>query len=81
MSPNPFGETPDLPRKANPFGDEPETMDAAAAADRVDQAAKKIRTLRTQVSSEGLTLPATKLLVDEVSAALEAVARALRERS
>jgi hypothetical protein len=64
----------------NPFGDEAGPDDAAAAIARVEQAALKIRGLRSQLGAEGLTLPATRLLIEELTAALDAVARALRAR-
>lgn len=82
MSDNPFGSgSPPGRRKVNPFGDEPASEDATAAITRVEQAAVKIRGLRSQLGAEGLTLPATRLLIDEVTAALDAVARALRAGS
>jgi hypothetical protein len=75
---NPFGEdAPSGPRRANPFaGDDDATLDAAS---RIEHAARKIRGLRTQMGAEGLTLSATRELIDELTAALDAAARALRE--
>jgi hypothetical protein len=78
MTRNPFGDDPDLPSRTNPFGEELETLSPAEAANRCEQAARKIRTLRSQVTTEGLPLPALRELILEVSAALEAAARALR---
>lgn len=79
MPDNPFGDAfPTGRRKLNPFGEEHSPEECAAAIARVEQAALKIRGLRTQLGAEGLTLPATRLLIDEVTAALDAVARALR---
>jgi hypothetical protein len=78
MRKNPFGEEPIESRRANPFGDEEATMSAADAVVRIEQAARKIRNLRSQLGAEGLTLPATRELIDEVASALEASARALR---
>jgi hypothetical protein len=80
MAENPFGDDFLSRRKVNPFGDEPDAGDLAVAIARVEQSALKIRGLRTQLGAEGLTLPATRLLIDEVTAALDAVARALRAR-
>jgi flagellin-like hook-associated protein FlgL len=78
MTRNPFGEE-EAPgsRRANPFGDDDGDLDPI---ERLEQAARKIRTLRTQLGAEGLTLAATRVLIDELSAALDAAARALRER-
>lgn len=53
-------------------------MAPGEAARRMEQAARKIRGLRSQLGSEGLTLHGTRELIDEVAAALEAGARALR---
>jgi len=75
---NPFGDVT-RPKRPNPFGvPEDDPRSPAVAAERMDQAARKIRTLRSQISAEGLTLPATRELIDEVAAALEAGAAALR---
>lgn len=75
---NPFGDEPVGPARRHPFGEEggPETV--ADAANRVEHAARKIRQLRTQLGAEGLTLSATRELIDEVTASLDAIARALR---
>ena len=78
MRKNPFGDEPEGPKKSNPFGDDESAMSPAAAATRIEQAARKIRGLRMQLGAEGLTLPATRELIDEVASALEASARALR---
>jgi hypothetical protein len=79
MRKNPFGDDPESPRKANPFGPgDDSAMSPADAAIRIEQAARKIRGLRMQLGAEGLTLPATRELIDEVASALEASARALR---
>ncbi len=76
---NPFGEGPIPPRRVSPFGEEAPTEAPDAAAARIEQAARKIRGLRGQLGSEGLTLSATREMIDELSAALDAAARALRE--
>ena len=80
MSRNPFEEGVPPPGRArpNPFGDEPATLPPAEAAARMEQAARKIRGLRTQLGSEGLTIHGTRELIDELASALEAGARALR---
>lgn len=80
MPRNPFGD--DLPpsRPVNPFGDEGsrESADPADAAAAIEQAAARIRRIKGLVGAEGLTLSATRELLDQINAALEAVARALR---
>lgn len=78
MAENPFGDDLPMGRKVNPFGEEVDAESVEAAIARVEQAAVKIRGLRSQIGAEGLTLPATRLLIDEVTSALDAVARALR---
>ncbi|HEX6937862.1 MAG TPA: hypothetical protein VF158_00510 [Longimicrobiales bacterium] len=76
---NPFGaEPPTPPRRINPFGEEARTESPADAALRIEHAARKIRGLRSRLGSEGLTLSATREMIDELSEALDAVARALR---
>jgi hypothetical protein len=74
---NPFGDdVPIGPARTNPFAD-----DSAGDLDpvaRIEHAARKIRGLRSQTGAEGLTLSATRELIDEVTAALDAAARALR---
>lgn len=78
MPENPFGDDLPVGRKVNPFGEDVDQESTEAAIARVEQAAVKIRGLRSQIGAEGLTLPATRLLIDEVTSALDAVARALR---
>jgi hypothetical protein len=79
MSRNPFGEDEiPAPRRVNPFGEEERTESPDAAAQRIENAARKIRGLRSQLGSEGLTLSATREMIDEIGGALEAMARALR---
>jgi hypothetical protein len=63
----------------NPFGDEePRALDPADAAGAIEHAAARIRRLKQQVGAEGLTLSATRELIDQLSAALDAAAGALR---
>jgi len=76
MAFNPFGDDVDRPQRENPFGDDDGDLDPV---ERVAHAARKIRSLRTQLGAEGLTLSATRVLIDELGAALDAAARALRE--
>ena len=78
MPRNPFGDDLNSPRRANPFGAEDDHASPAEAANRIESAARKIRTLRSQISAEGLTLPATRELIDQVASALESAAAALR---
>jgi hypothetical protein len=77
MTSNPFGDDADAgSHRANPFGDDGGDLDPV---ERLGHAARKIRSLRTQLGAEGLTLAATRILIDEISASLDAAARALRE--
>lgn len=79
MSGNPFGEDPARPpRRVNPFGDEPEDVDMETTISRIEHAGRTIRRLKGQLGAEGLTLSATRELIDEMSHALDAAARALR---
>jgi hypothetical protein len=75
MRKNPFDheEPPSGPR--TPFGDE--TPEDPVSA--MEHAAARIRRLKSQVGAEGLTLAGTRDLLDQVSTALEAAARALRK--
>jgi len=77
--PNPFGDdAPTVERPTNPFGEEERTEDPVDAAQRIEHAARKIRGLRSQMGAEGLTLSATRELIDELASALDSAARALR---
>lgn len=80
MPRNPFGEDPPQPRVPNPFGDEDPDAPDADPADTIEHASARIRRLRSLVGSEGLTLSGTRELLDQVTKALDAVARALRDR-
>jgi hypothetical protein len=79
MRKNPFGDDTTAAQRGNPFGDIESTVSPAEAATRIEQAARKIRNLRSQLGAEGLTLPATRELIDEIASALEASARAIRQ--
>ena len=78
MGKNPFGDNASKPGKTNPFGEDPEDLSVDEAANRIEQSARKIRNLRSQLGAEGLSIPATRELIDEVAKALEASASALR---
>lgn len=76
---NPFGDdVPAGPERVNPFGDDEQTESPEEAAKRMEQSARQIRALRRQLGSEGLTISATRELIDEIAGALEVAARALR---
>jgi flagellin-like hook-associated protein FlgL len=80
VSRNPFGDEPiGSPKRVNPFGEEQGEGGVEEAAARLEHAARKIRQLRTQLGAEGLTLSATRELIDELSGALDAAARGLRD--
>jgi hypothetical protein len=79
MKDNPFGEPYEGKQRVNPFGDDSSLDSVQEAAIRMEQAGRKIRQLKTQLGAEGLTLQATRDLIDEISAALDAGARAVRE--
>lgn len=79
MPRNPFGEEPaGGAKRPNPFGEEGGSAPVEEAANRAEHAARKIRGLRTQMGAEGLTLSATRELIDEITGSLDAIARALR---
>jgi flagellin-like hook-associated protein FlgL len=48
---------------------------------RIEHAARKIRRLRSQMGADGLTPSAARELIDELTSALDAAARALRDLS
>lgn len=76
---NPFGDdVQPVRRPINPFGEEERIEMPGDAALRIEHAARKIRGLRSQMGAEGLTLSATRELIDEIATALDAAARALR---
>jgi hypothetical protein len=79
---NPFGDDARLPgQRVNPFGDEDEPGTLEEGIGRIEHAARAVRRLKSQLGAEGLTLSATRELIDELSLALEAAARGLRELS
>ncbi|MFW6079495.1 MAG: hypothetical protein ACODAE_07740 [Gemmatimonadota bacterium] len=77
---NPFGDEPVNRReRRDPFGEAPPAVEGAVdAANRIEQAARKIRGLRSRLGAEGLTPAATRELIDEIAAAFDAAARGLR---
>ena len=79
MGKNPFGDDRGAPPKANPFGETEEDVSVSEAVARIEGAARKIRNLRSQLGAEGLSIPATRELIDEIAKALEASASALRK--
>jgi flagellin-like hook-associated protein FlgL len=80
MSKNPFGDDqPLVPQRTNPFADAQDTGTMEDALGRIEHSARAIRRLKSQLGAEGLTLAATRELIDELSLALDAAARALRE--
>ncbi len=82
MAKNPFGNEAQPPtRRPSPFGEESQVNTVEEAAARIEHAARKVRSLRSQLGAEGLTLAATRELIEELGAALDAAARGLRARS
>jgi flagellin-like hook-associated protein FlgL len=77
--PNPFDNDPFEPKRVNPFGDEEESKSAEESVRRIEHAARSVRRLKTQLGAEGLTLSATRELIDELSHALDSTASALRD--
>lgn len=75
---NPFGDEPIGKKKINPFGDEVAGDPLSDGAERLEQAALKIRGLRRQLGAEGLPPQAERELMEEIGSALDAAARALR---
>ncbi|HEU5209533.1 MAG TPA: hypothetical protein VFU06_08990 [Longimicrobiales bacterium] len=78
MAKNPFGDDPE-PRRVNPFGEEETLEPVQDAAQRVQNAARKIRLLRAQIGAEGLSPSGTRELLDQFGSVLDIIAGALRE--
>jgi flagellin-like hook-associated protein FlgL len=76
---NPFEEAGSSSRRKNPFGDVEETVSFDDALGRIEHASRSVRRLKTQLGAEGLTLSATREMIDELSKALDATAKALRD--
>jgi flagellin-like hook-associated protein FlgL len=82
MARNPFGDEAELSsQRGNPFGDEPEAGTVEEAIGRIEHGARTVRRLKSQLGAEGLTLSATREMIDELSRSLDATARALRDLS
>lgn len=75
---NPFGDDVEQKQKVNPFGEGVSGDALRDGADKLEQAALKIRGLRRQLGAEGLPPQAERELLDEIGSALDAAARALR---
>jgi flagellin-like hook-associated protein FlgL len=69
------------PKRVNPFGEVEETGTTEEAIGRIEHAARTVRRLKSQLGAEGLTLSATREMIDELSRALDSTARALRNLS
>jgi len=76
---NPFGDDPFTPQRVNPFGEPEEPGNTDEAIRRIEHAARTVRRLKSQLGAEGLTLSATREMIDELSKALDATAQALRD--
>lgn len=79
MGRNPFGDDLSRPGRKNPFPDAEDTDTFDDSLGRIEHAARTVRRLKSQLGAEGLTLSATREMIDELSRALEATARALRD--
>jgi hypothetical protein len=76
---NPFDHEPTGPQRVNPFGDDDDTATSMEESiNRIEHAARTVRRLKQQLGAEGLTLSATREMIDELSRALDATARTLR---
>jgi hypothetical protein len=79
MGRNPFDEEGLRTGPVNPFGEEEQRpLDPAEAAATIEHSAARIRRLKQQVGAEGLSLSATRELIDQLTRALDAAAGALR---
>jgi hypothetical protein len=77
----PFGDEPFVPKRVNPFGDDTPSGSTDESIRRIEHAARSVRRLKQLLGAEGLTLSATRELIDEVSKALDATAHVLRDLS
>ena len=73
---NPFGDEPFEPGRRNPFEDEDGDIDPIGV---IENASRKIRRLRSQLGAEGMTLSGMREMIDEITKAFDATARALKE--
>ncbi|MHB1169978.1 MAG: hypothetical protein ACYC28_11940 [Longimicrobiales bacterium] len=78
MAKNPFGDEPET-KRINPFGEEEFVEPVQDAAQKVQNAARKIRLLRAQIGAEGLSPSGTRELLDQFGSALDIIAEAFRE--
>ena len=79
MAKNPFGDDASLPERVSPFGEEAQRDAGGHDPVRVlEQAAARVRTLRGRVGGDGLTASDQRQLLDHISDAMDATARALR---
>lgn len=78
MSKSPFDE-PFSSGRVNPFDDEELPVTTEESIRRIEHAGRTVRRLKQQLGAEGLTLSATREMIDELSRALDATARALRD--
>ncbi|HUF51922.1 MAG TPA: hypothetical protein VMN60_13950 [Longimicrobiales bacterium] len=77
---NPFGDdAPIGSQRSNPFGDGGEPTSTEESIARIEHAARTVRRLKDRLGAEGLTLSATRELIDELSKALDATARVMRD--
>jgi flagellin-like hook-associated protein FlgL len=75
---NPFDQDRG-PQRTNPFGEDLDPIGFDDALGRIEHASRAVRRLKTQLGAEGLTLSATREMIDELSKALDATAKALRD--
>lgn len=73
-----FGDSGDADSRPSPFGD---ASTGADAQSRLRASIVRIRLVRGQAGSDGLTPSATRSLMDELLRALEAIEEALSEGS
>lgn len=73
---NPFGDDVPPPGPRNPFADDDDVLGDPAST--IEHASARIRRLKSQVGSDGLTPSATRELIDQLGHALDAAARAIR---
>lgn len=78
---NPFGDDTAPPARVNPFADAADGSSVDESIRRIEHAAGAVRRLKTRLGAEGLTISATRELIDEISGAMDAMARALKDLS
>ena len=78
MAKNPFRDEPET-KRINPFGEEEIVEPVQDAAQKVQNAARKIRLLRAQIGAEGLSPSGTRDLLDQFGSTLDIIAEAFRE--